>query len=159
MCDLHLHSCADEFSALLRYDALYRSAVTDVSEGPSVFSFRVWVISDSWSTHTLRLETEITTETYALICQQTRGCVPEDFNVKLSNLRLSSCLIQAWEDQNTWNSLFTLRIYSFIFNLLKSTGHVMHQQFNIQQLYVLLTLYLCVLYLSENKQRLVPLTA
>jgi hypothetical protein len=46
-----------------------------------------------------------------------------------------------------------------IFNLLKPAGHVMHQQFNIQQLYVLLTLYLCVLYLSENKQRLVPLTA
>ena len=45
------------------------------------------------------------------------------------------------------------------FNLLKSTGYVMHQQFNIQQLYVLPTLYLCVLYLSENKQRLVPLTA
>ena len=31
----------------------------------------------------------------------------------------------------------------------------MHQQFNIQQLYALPTLYLCVLYLSENKQRLV----
>ena len=46
-----------------------------------------------------------------------------------------------------------------IFNLLKPTGHVMHQQFNIQQLYVLFTLYSCVLYLSENKQRLVPLTA
>jgi len=45
------------------------------------------------------------------------------------------------------------------FNLLKPTGYVMHQQFNIQQLYALLTLYLCVLYLSENKQRLVPLTA
>jgi hypothetical protein len=29
----------------------------------------------------------------------------------------------------------------------------MHQQFNIQQLYALPTLYLCVLYLSENKQR------
>ena len=43
------------------------------------------------------------------------------------------------------------------FMLLKSTGHVMHQQFNIQQLYVLPALYLCVLYLSENKQRLVPL--
>ena len=43
-------------------------------------------------------------------------------------------------------------------NLLKPTGHVMHQQFNIQQVYVLPTLYLCVLYLSENKQRLVPLT-
>ena len=44
-------------------------------------------------------------------------------------------------------------------NLLKPTGHVMHQQFNIQQLYVLPNLYLRVLYLSENKQRLVPLTA
>ena len=44
-------------------------------------------------------------------------------------------------------------------NLIKPTGHVMHQQFNIQQLYALPTLYLCVLYLSENKQRLVPLTA
>ena len=44
------------------------------------------------------------------------------------------------------------------FNLLKPTGYVMHQQFNIQQLYALPTLYLCVLYLSENKQRLVPLT-
>ena len=44
-------------------------------------------------------------------------------------------------------------------NLLKPTGYVMHHQFNIQQLYALPTLYLCVLYLSENKQRLVPLTA
>ena len=44
-------------------------------------------------------------------------------------------------------------------NLLKPTGHVMQQQFNIQLLYVLPTLYLCVLYLSENKQRLVSLTA
>ena len=45
------------------------------------------------------------------------------------------------------------------FNILNPTGHVMHRQFNIQQLYVLPTLYLCVLYLSENRQRLVPLTA
>jgi hypothetical protein len=43
------------------------------------------------------------------------------------------------------------------FNLLKPTGYVMHKQFKIQQLYALPTLYLCVLYLSENKQRLVPL--
>ena len=45
------------------------------------------------------------------------------------------------------------------FNLLKPTGYVMHQQFNIQQMYVLPTLYLFVLYLSGNKQRLVPLTS
>jgi len=31
--------------------------------------------------------------------------------------------------------------------------------FNIQELYALLTQYLCVLYLSENKQRLVPLSS
>jgi hypothetical protein len=54
----------------------------------------------------------------------------------------------------TWNFKENL-----VLNLLKPTGHVMYQQFNIQQLYVLPTLYLCVLYLSENKQRLVPLTA
>ena len=48
---------------------------------------------------------------------------------------------------------------ALIFNLLKPTGHVIHQQFNIQQLYVLPTLCLCVLYLSENKQLLVSLTA
>ena len=47
----------------------------------------------------------------------------------------------------------------FCLNLLQPTGYVMHYQFNIQQLYALPTLYLCVLYLSENKQRLVPLTA
>ena len=46
-----------------------------------------------------------------------------------------------------------------LINLLKPTGRVMHQQFNIQQLYFLPTLYLCVLYLSENKQRLEPLAA
>jgi len=46
-----------------------------------------------------------------------------------------------------------------IFTFLKPTGYVMHQHFDIQQLYALPTLYLCVLYLSENKQRLVPLTA
>ena len=42
-------------------------------------------------------------------------------------------------------------------NLLKPTGHVMHQQFNIQQFYILPKLHLCVLYLSENKQWFVPL--
>ena len=50
-------------------------------------------------------------------------------------------------------------LYIRTLNLLKPTGHVLHHQFNIQQLYALPTLYLCVLYLSENKQRLVPLTA
>ena len=57
----------------------------------------------------------------------------------------------------TFSPTSTAQMY---INHLKPTGHVMHhQQFNIQQLYALPTLYLCVLYLSENKQRLVPFTA
>jgi hypothetical protein len=43
------------------------------------------------------------------------------------------------------------------FNLLKHIGYVMHHQFNIQKLYALPRLYLCDLYLSDYKQRLVPL--
>ena len=50
-------------------------------------------------------------------------------------------------------------LISLTLNLLKPTGYVMQQQFNVQQLYALHTLYLCVLYLSENKQRLAPLTS
>jgi energy-converting hydrogenase Eha subunit F len=50
-------------------------------------------------------------------------------------------------------------VYRIYVNLLKPIGYVMHHQFNIQQLYALPTLYLWVLFLSENKQRLVPLTA
>ena len=53
----------------------------------------------------------------------------------------------------------TFPAYSNLLNVLNPTGHVMHQQFNIQQLYALPTLYLCVVYLSEHKQRLVPLTS
>ena len=58
-----------------------------------------------------------------------------------------------------WLYCFSFNTYSVFITLLKLTGHYMYHQFNIQQLYVLPTLYLCVLYLSENKQRLVPLTA
>jgi len=36
-------------------------------------------------------------------------------------------------------------------NLLKPIVYLMHQQINIQQLYTLSTLCLCVLYLSEIK--------
>jgi hypothetical protein len=55
-------------------------------------------------------------------------------------------------------SLTSLFLTRYI-NVLEPTDYVMHHQFNIQQSYALPTLYLCVLYLSENKQRLVPLTA
>ena len=69
-------------------------------------------------------------------------------------------LKRATKGKPLWKFAFEMLINFFSFlNLLKPISYVMHQQFNIQQLYVLPTLYLCVLYLSENKQRLVPLTA
>ena len=48
------------------------------------------------------------------------------------------------------------KMFRSFFNLLKPTGHVMHQQFNIQQLRSAHTVFMCFV-LSENKQRLVPL--
>ena len=75
------------------------------------------------------------------------------------------CVLNIWTIQATGGSTplpvrnFFLFCQFLDFNLLKPTGYVMHHQFNIQQLYALSTPYLCVLYLSENKQRLVPLTA
>jgi len=59
----------------------------------------------------------------------------------------------------TFTVTYLLDVICTLFNLLKPVGYVMHQQFSIQQQYALPTLYLCVLYISENKQGLVPLTA
>ena len=67
--------------------------------------------------------------------------------------------IYAHESYCHWNNLWKREYFICLVNLLKPTGYVMLQQFNIQQLYVLPTLYLSVVYLSGNKQRLVPLTA
>jgi uncharacterized membrane protein len=59
-----------------------------------------------------------------------------------------------------WSGFLHVCIYIPAYlNLLKPTGYMMHQQFNIQQLYALSTLHLCVLYLSENTQRFVLLTS
>ena len=63
--------------------------------------------------------------------------------------------------KNAWNyTCAATYIRVLVFNPLYPTGHYMyHHQFNIQQLYALPAPYLYVLYLSENKQRLVSLTA
>ena len=75
------------------------------------------------------------------------------------SVRVLDFIAQGCSNRFNISKTTLLNISDFRINLLNPTGHVMHQQFNIQQLYVLPTLYLCVLYLSENKQRLVPLTA
>ena len=88
-------------------------------------------------------------EEMTVVCEwlQSRWELPKQFS---TNCRLKIITIFL---------IVLLIVFNTFFYLLKPTGYVMHQQFNIQQLYALPTLYLCVLYLSENKQRLVPLTA
>ena len=78
--------------------------------------------------------------------------------IKTNQLMLYKAKVGVCSDIHTKHSTQSEHHVEFLnVNLLKPTGHVMNQQFNIQQLYVLPTPYLCVLYLSENKQRLVPL--
>jgi uncharacterized membrane protein len=73
---------------------------------------------------------------------------------------INTLTVSVHEVKTPFELRITFLMYpSYFVNLLKSTGYVMHQQYNIQQLYALSTLYLCVLCLSENKQRLVPFTA
>ena len=65
---------------------------------------------------------------------------------------MTRLVVAFWNFANASKNRF---IYFSVLTFLKPTGYVMHQQFNIQQFYALPTLYLCVSYLSENKQRLV----
>ena len=49
---------------------------------------------------------------------------------------------------NTDNVILSQAYISQMFNLLKPTGHVMHQQFNIQQLYALPhTVFMCFVFI------------
>ena len=85
---------------------------------------------------------------------------------KVKIAKVKHCITQSALKFQKCKQVFVDQTFYFVsfcccvrINLLQLTGYVMHQQFNIQQLYALPILYLCVLYLSENKQRLVPLTA
>ena len=106
--------------------------------------------------YTLKMEAIISHETFVRIPQATLQFILNRQTVFATLTRAHKFQDISWEAHSSSDGKETS--LSFI-NLLKPSGHVMHQQFNIQQLYVLPTLYLCVLYLSENKQRLVPLTA
>jgi hypothetical protein len=82
----------------------------------------------------------------------------DDNNIRFKNMwfLLSKLSVFIEVVLNSAHKEFTFTTFNLFF---KPTGHVMYQEFNIQQLYALPTLYLCVLYLSGNKQRLVSFTA
>ena len=80
-----------------------------------------------------------------------------------SNTLKQTLRCPAWNKLNFKITLHYLTWYRItltgMINILKPTGHVMHRHLNIQQLYPLATMYLSVLYSSENKQRVVLLRA
>ena len=63
--------------------------------------------------------------------------------------RVCFYLLKLWEQFKISSQMSSQKLIQFDLNILNPNGHVMHQQFNIQQLYVLPTLYLCV-YLGTN---------
>jgi hypothetical protein len=50
----------------------------------------------------------------------------------------------------------TILLMALSLNILKPTGYVMQYQFNIQEFYILPTLCLGFMYLSQNKHRFKP---
>ena len=89
------------------------------------------------------------TQTFVVIHTIRQTQIPALLDSSVTN---TPCVKMLCPKQNGFSLYFHLK--KAYINLLKPTGHVMHEQFNIQQLYVLPTLYL-----SENIQGLVPLTA
>ena len=129
-----------------------------------VFSFSVGKGGGHLRCHSWKLKKKIYFDTVFcvhlvwIVIHNTSKCTFNKYKYTLQLPEVPKCYLQLnlthVEYYVSWNFLKFNSI-----NLLKPTGHVMHQRFNIQQLYVLPTMYLCVLYLSKNKQRLVPLTA
>jgi hypothetical protein len=95
-----------------------------------------------------------------------RECANKDATLHTLYSGSVYCIKMFWDKDNFSNNsrkkvvyflfYFNLKIIRFFcrtlyntrrdgLNLLKPTGYVMHRQFNIQQLYALPTLYLCVL--------------
>ena len=107
-----------------------------------------WISKRMWSCHMAEYRNQWRVRMYNLIVEG--SCLLVNSRMHRFSRNLETHFKIAGARRVLWSKLL---------NLLKPTGHVMHQQFNLQQLYVLPTLYLCVLYLSENKQRFVPLTA
>ena len=109
-----------------------------------------------WEHNTIQYNTmESDVEVYISVLHSWHFDAPQTKARSLTSLHFT---IVHSQSLSSWHNNYSALTEHFV-NLLKPTGHMMHQPFNIQQLYVLPTLYLCVLYLSENKQRLVPLTS
>ena len=92
-----------------------------------------------------------------------RCCLQKAIRITYSKCVLAALLIKHAKHTGrtvlSFVSYQAVSYFSTLYKLLKPTGYLMYQQFKIHQLYVLPTVCLCVLYLSENKQQLVPLTA
>jgi hypothetical protein len=108
-----------------------------------------WAVSVRQSTKILQL---IVASSWVFWVSDRRCTEPQNLN------HLCDVYGKCEEQRNRTRFVVRNEFVVYSLNLLKPTNHVMCHQFNIQQLHAL-PLYLCVLYLPESKQRLVPLTA
>ena len=88
---------------------------------------------------------------FVLVTLKDKVSVLRDETQRKPAARGSSCLQLEGKYMHVNGTCSLSSFGSRSINLLKPTDYVMHEEFNIQQLYVLPTLYLCVLYLSQNK--------
>ena len=82
-----------------------------------------------------RIQTQIHTIKYFLFFHGNN-------NLRERALMLRCKYIAYWIETVMGMALLGLCLKLHVFNLFNPAGHVMHQQFNIQQLYILPTLYL-----------------
>ena len=105
-------------------------------------SYRVFVLVCDTATWNIRLP------------RNELGCFTTKKKVFLETFRIFTLYLAVnrhLSEVQTSSHLLSRRI-----NLLKPTGHVMHQQFNIQQLYALPTLYLRFVFIWEQTATFVP---
>jgi hypothetical protein len=142
--------------ALYAYTRHFKKRFVEQNNGKCLLTFSEW-----WQVRYTGQEVSLCNAiqiTVAIYTMWTRGKSLESINFCVSLTFAFEDIKASTEIRTWWLILPFVGTYSVEkwesnwFNLLKPTGYVMHQQFNIQQLYVLPTLYLCVLFLSENKQ-------
>ena len=154
----HLEARIVVRSRFLRKSHLFSQFISWIRSEPAVFAFLRFIIDsilqNKPSLLHLILEGSYGQSLFSLIVF--RCCLARRYEISVHFPTVFRCLCNRL---TKWTYIRSFLPHISYVNLLKPTGHVMHQQFNIQQLDALPTLYLCVLYLSENKQRLVPLTA
>ena len=132
---VHLNRGGGQFSRLLAAEVC-ASAVVMVVMLDTPCSEVVWRVLDTHSIHQFPLHFPTRASPCAIVFQ-------------LDSTVILTCIYSVLLIKNTRWIKITTNTEENLFNRLKPAGHVMNQQFNIQQLYALSTMYLCSVFIWE----------